>query len=126
MTVDWGSFGFSVPAVGLKAQALKPSLTRLRVTGFVYGWRMALVIIAVLPILIVGAYFQTKFMTGASSQVNAFGAWHPLSYRLRSGLSVDLTCCAVHLPSAVPPLVCTHPAAGNAGAAVLPHDLLRV
>lgn len=37
--------------------------------GFVYGWRMALVIIAVLPILIAGAYFQTKFMSGASTLV---------------------------------------------------------
>ena len=37
--------------------------------GFIYGWRMALIIIAVLPILIVAAYFQTKFMQGASSQV---------------------------------------------------------
>ena len=30
---------------------------------------MALVIISVLPILIIAAYFQTKFMTGASTQV---------------------------------------------------------
>lgn len=29
---------------------------------FVYGWRMALVIIAVLPVLVTGAYFQAKFM----------------------------------------------------------------
>lgn len=49
---------------------------------------MALIIIAVLPILIAGAYFQTRFMTGASTLVSEYTK-HPKEPKCGLGFSLN-------------------------------------
>ena len=51
----------------------------MQVIAFIAGWKMTLVVTAVVPLLGLAAYINTKFMGGFSSEVYMLLAHHDLS-----------------------------------------------